>query len=441
MFQRVFSYRQSAIRSGLFYLVCTAILIALGVTPGLSQTKIVHVNWTGYGQPFFEHLDAMAEEFQRQNPGVEVEILRFQNNSLEDLLVMIASGVQVDSFSVMPHWGLHMAVTRTAADLRPFIERDGFDIGGFLPGTIASFTYDDMIWGLPDSVIIQALGYNATMFDEAGLQTPDQLSESEWNWDTLLATAEKLTRDTSGDGQTDIFGYEFGGGNVRMIDFAPVVDQAGGLMFNRRVDPTEPRFTSEEVQMAADWVTNLFVRGISPSAQDGQVGWTAGRAGMVSYEQPRSPKYLGEMAPGAVISLGKHPMGPAANSMHLITRGMQVHSGSPNPEAAWRWIKFLTTDPVAQRSQIQQTGWIPPWADSLSVWSELAEVPDHQKAQVNPILGNSANRPRYLTRVPQIESIFAQHMNRAAAGEISVQEALIQLQHEAEVRLVEAHAQ
>ena len=138
----------------LVYLVSVMLFVTLGVSPGLAQNKIVHVHWTGYGEPFFAHLDAMTKEFQRQNPGIEVEVLRFSNTSLEDLLVMLVSGVQVDSFSVMPHWGLHMAVTRTAVDLRPFVERDGFNLGGFLPGTIEAYTYEDMIWGLPDSIIM-----------------------------------------------------------------------------------------------------------------------------------------------------------------------------------------------------------------------------------------------------------------------------------------------
>ena len=52
------------------------------------------------------------------------------------------------------------------------------------------------------------LGFNMTMIDEAGLENPQDLYDrGEWTWDVFLEYCRKLTKDTDGDGNTDVWGY------------------------------------------------------------------------------------------------------------------------------------------------------------------------------------------------------------------------------------------
>lgn len=59
------------------------------------------------------------------------------------------------------------------------------------------------------------LFYNKDLLDAAGIEAPGESPEDRWTWEKLVAEAEKVTADTNGDGQTDVFGFTF--------------DQVGGL--------------------------------------------------------------------------------------------------------------------------------------------------------------------------------------------------------------------
>lgn len=49
--------------------------------------------------------------------------------------------------------------------------------------------------------------YNKDMFEEAGLETPGELqAKGEWTWETMRESADALTEDTDGDGETDVYG-------------------------------------------------------------------------------------------------------------------------------------------------------------------------------------------------------------------------------------------
>jgi fructooligosaccharide transport system substrate-binding protein len=50
------------------------------------------------------------------------------------------------------------------------------------------------------------LFYNTELFKEAGIIAPKAVDDA-WTWDEFLDAAKKLTRDTNGDGRTDIWGF------------------------------------------------------------------------------------------------------------------------------------------------------------------------------------------------------------------------------------------
>jgi len=65
------------------------------------------------------------------------------------------------------------------------------------------------VWAFypPYAPNMTGLIYNKTLFEEAGLKTPQQLmDEDNWNWDTFLDAAIKLTKDKNGDGTIDQYG-------------------------------------------------------------------------------------------------------------------------------------------------------------------------------------------------------------------------------------------
>ena len=88
-------------------------------------------------------------------------------------------------------------------DLKPFIDRDGYDLTQLADQGVADFTTAGGQYGLPRDLNVIALYYNKAMFDAAGVAYPDDT----WDWAKLVDAAKKLTKDTDGDGTMDQWGF------------------------------------------------------------------------------------------------------------------------------------------------------------------------------------------------------------------------------------------
>ena len=74
-------------------------------------------------------------------------------------------------------------------DLKPYIDRDGYDLGQLADQAVADFTTADGQFGLPRDLNVVALYYNKKMFDAAGIPYPDDT----WDWAKLVEVAKQLT--------------------------------------------------------------------------------------------------------------------------------------------------------------------------------------------------------------------------------------------------------
>jgi ABC-type sugar transport system, periplasmic component len=59
-------------------------------------------------------------------------------------------------------------------DLKPFIDRDHYDLTQLADQAVADFTTPDGQFGLPRDLNVVALYYNKKMFDAAGIPYPDE---------------------------------------------------------------------------------------------------------------------------------------------------------------------------------------------------------------------------------------------------------------------------
>ena len=61
----------------------------------------------------------------------------------------------------------------------------------YAPSLLEGFTVNDSLYGLPNGTQTMVVYYNKHMFDDAGLEYP----QDGWTWDQFRETAEKLTKD------------------------------------------------------------------------------------------------------------------------------------------------------------------------------------------------------------------------------------------------------
>ena len=421
---------------------CAGQLVSLWITlfsifqvhaPWAASQTLQHIHWAGgYGQVYMDGLRDVISEFERSNPGVSIEVIVPAGNVAEYLAVQIAAGVSWDTATLMPHQGLGLALTGAFADLRPFIERDGIiNLESFLPGTIDGYIYDDVIWGIPQSNIIQAFGYNHTLFQEAGLPSPHHyLAEGNWTWQTVTKPGRQLTRDTDGDGVTDMWGYELGGVPV-LYNFNPILDQAGAEIFVPRVNPRFVTFTSPDVRLAAEYYLSNWIEGISPLGA-ANVAYLEGRAAMINYTGVGYDK-APESAEHRIIP---HPKGPVRGGASVTAWGLQISATTRHPDLAWEWVKFLALSETSLNMLFRTRGILPPTKDALHDWLEVTNAPERQKLEMIEVAIDPDNRPRRIDpSADRISTMLSEEFQKVIRGEITLDHALANIQVQATAEL------
>lgn len=117
-----------------------------------------------------------------------------------------------DIYEVDMQFGVPAALNGYAAALEDVLPADAdvlsdrnilktVDIGSDKSYLFKVVSLSDQLGGSP-------LGFNMDMINEAGLENPQDLwDRGEWTWDKFEEYCVALTKDTNGDGVTDVYGY------------------------------------------------------------------------------------------------------------------------------------------------------------------------------------------------------------------------------------------
>ena len=139
---------------------------------------------------------AIVDAFHEANPKITVKVTVSDWEPYWDKLqTSIAGGDAPDVFAMDGPLFPDYQTRDVLLDLKPFIDRDGYDLGQLADQAVADFTTPDGQFGLPRDLNVVALYYNKAMFDAAGIPYPDDT----WDWAKLTDVAKQLTlRDASG---------------------------------------------------------------------------------------------------------------------------------------------------------------------------------------------------------------------------------------------------
>lgn len=97
-------------------------------------------------------------------------------------------------------------VLRTLDEYVPSV----IDLADYSEGTIFSNTIDGKLFGIPNDCIAPSLVYNTAIFEEIGMEVPDQM----WTWEQYAQTANDIA-EAKGEG---FYGTEDGGGSYIACD-------------------------------------------------------------------------------------------------------------------------------------------------------------------------------------------------------------------------------
>jgi multiple sugar transport system substrate-binding protein len=263
----------------------------------------------------------------------------------EAALRQIAGGVPPDTLRAGDYFAAQLATRGALLPLDDFIANDP-DLGweDFLPAARDSFTYDGVVFGLPENAETYGINYNRTAFQEAGLPDPrEQWEAGEWTLEAVLEAAKALT---TGEGVDKKYGFLhetwnsenwifYNGGKVLEDDLKTVlIDQPeayGGLQWAadlanvHGVAPNPLQYTAE--------------RGPYPQFVDG-----TGRMYMIGGWYIAN--FVDTIKDFEYFTAGP-PIGPGGKTSKVEISSYVILKDSPSPDVAWEFIKFIT-GPVGQ---------------------------------------------------------------------------------------------
>ena len=240
------------------------------------------------------------------------------------LQAALAAGDPPDFFYVD---SLRLPDLAEAGALAPIPEGAITEPDDIYPSLTEAFTYDGTWYCPPKDFSTLALVYNADMLDAAGVEPPTTMEE-------LAAAAEALTTD-------DVVGLSFGPALDRVGVFLLA---NGGYIVND--DVSEMTLDTEENRASMQYLADLFAAGHAAKPADLETDWGGpalgeGKAAMV-IEGNWIVGYLAENFPDVNWGVVELPEGSAGRATYTFTVCYGVGSESPNPDASWQAIDFLT---------------------------------------------------------------------------------------------------
>jgi multiple sugar transport system substrate-binding protein len=299
---------------------------------------------------------------QTETPGGPAEKAiaeEYMNEIYKKITALATGGDLPDAFTNTPEFMQTAYGMNVTEDLTKLLGADY--LKEFYPNMIQEASIDGKLQLLPWTAAPQALIYRGDWFKKEGLKAPE-------TWDDFLAAAQKMTKDTNGDGKVDQWGFGLIGTR----------NTSGGSRFM----PVLRSFGAEEVHKDASgkWITDLD----SQKAKDALQFYTDlnNKFGVVppGVTETGFPEAASLMATGKVAMMisGPNAIGTILSQnpdlkgklysvpipqkeKHTATFGLlgySVSAQSKNKEAVADYLKFIVSKENALKLN-ELTGYLP----------------------------------------------------------------------------------
>jgi multiple sugar transport system substrate-binding protein len=193
---------------------------------------------------------------------------------------------------------------------------------------------------LPKDFSPLAVYYNQLIFDEYEVPYP----EEGWTWDDMLETAKALTKDTDGDGETDLWGIQLTANWTTGFEYW--VAASGGSLISEDGTQFVGYMDSPQTIEAVQFFSELYnVHQVAPPPADfalwagGNSEFDNGQAAMRLFGRWPQAGYMDN--PNIDLGIVGTPVGDERANI-LFWGGFGIFAGTEHPEAAWRFLRFYT---------------------------------------------------------------------------------------------------
>lgn len=174
---------------------------------------------------------AFFDSFAETYPNIELDAQNINYNDLLNKLRTAALGNAAPMVARLPIlWGAEFASKGQLSELKP--EDVGYATSDFWPGAMKSVTLNGKTWGIPTNNETMAFIWNASIFEEAGLD-PEKAPET---WNDVVAYSKQIKDNTGKNGYGLVARVNAGNTPFR---FMPMMwGEGGGALDEADLEPT-----------------------------------------------------------------------------------------------------------------------------------------------------------------------------------------------------------
>lgn len=298
--------------------------------------------WGSWSGDQAKQLQEQADAFNAAQDEYEVTYVA-QELVEEKLLTALASG-SVPDVVLWDRYNTPLYVPKNAlSPLDEYIDADGVDTTQFYDQAMGELVVEGETYGLPLLVDNRSLFYNTELLADAGVEPPT-------DWDSLKDAAEAVTERDGG--KLSVAGFALDDPGL----FNIWLRQAGGQMFSD--DGATTAFNSPEGLEVLEFWQGLLDAGVyEPGFGEGVDSFAEGSTA-IKYDGPWALTALDE----AEVDYGivQPPVGPDGDQgAGMGGFGLVIPSGAQQPDGAWEFIKWWTTQPENGVDFAKISGWIP----------------------------------------------------------------------------------
>lgn len=334
-----------------------AAVLAAGVASGAQAATEVRVVVSYYSAETGPIFEAMAEEFEKANPDIDVQIEVVNWDNLEQKLTTdIAGGTAPDVSIIGTRWLAGYVQEGIAEPLDAYMTPE-FK-ARFIDTFMSPSVFDGQTFGLPVAASARAMYYNKALFEQAGITAPPA------TWTELKDAAARIS--ALGD---DVYGFGIQGKEIETDAYwyYALWTHGGDILVDGRSG-----IASEAAIQAANLYKSMIDEGLT---QPGVTGYS--REGLQDlFKQGRlgilltGPWLRGQMkaeAPDIAYGIAPIPEG-TTKATYGVTDSIIMFSSSEVKDAAWKFLEEAAFTDQWRREFTLKEGFLP-------VFKSVAEDP------------------------------------------------------------------
>lgn len=308
-------------------------------------TRVLRVGTGDSGEGLSPHQEIIAM-YEDENPDVLVQLEAVAGRDYYTrLLTQLAAEAAPDVMQIGDDAVPSFVEKGAFIPLDDYLGAD-FDPTIYLPGLLAPGQIDGTQYLLPKDYSPLGVYYNKTIFDEAGLDYPQE----DWTWADFLDIALELTQDTDGDNAPDIWGVQLPA--TWTTGFEYWVAAAGGQLISEDGKQFVGYMDSEEVIKAVTFYADLYNKyRVAPPPADlnafggGNSEFANGQAAMYIFGRWPQSSLLDN--PNIRLGVAPPPQDEQRANI-LFWGGFGVASTSAHPQTATDFLTFYAGEEGAE---------------------------------------------------------------------------------------------